>query len=214
MNEVGTTVSFIRLATYQQRVSPGQILLTETVCCILFGSFDTLEYREISPSSLPPVNWAGGLSRSDPLRIPGMSNQVGIDVTTYRRLKWLQNCVDFGLTRVIPYTKSYGSTSWRFSCFKERLTIPVEVVTEWGLNDGKPFEVNVRWEVANDTHQHAFAAMAEESDDGRRVGIQVSKNIRNHWVHHWIVRNIPSAVPLANTLHDFLTGKIVEKNYT
>jgi len=87
MNEVGTTVSFIRLATYQQRVSPGQILLTETVCCILFGSFDTLEYREISPSSLPPVNWAGGLSRSDPLRIPGMSNQVGIDVTTYRRLK-------------------------------------------------------------------------------------------------------------------------------
>lgn len=39
---------------------------------------------------------------------------------------------------------------------------------------------NVRWEVVNDTHQYAFAAMAEESDDRRRVGIQVSKNIRNY----------------------------------
>ena len=39
---------------------------------------------------------------------------------------------------------------------------------------------NVRWEVVNDTHQYTFAAMAEESDDRRRVGIQVSKNIRNY----------------------------------
>ena len=31
-----------------------------------------------------------------------MSNEVGTDVMTYRRLKRLQNCVDFGLTRVVP----------------------------------------------------------------------------------------------------------------
>lgn len=73
--------------------------------------------------------------------------------------------------------------------------IPVGVVKEWGLNHGKPFDVNVRWEVANDTHPYAFAAMAEESDDGRRVATEVSKNIRDHWVHHCIVRTIPSAVP-------------------
>ncbi len=57
--------------------------------------------------------------------------------------------------------------------------------------------------------------MAEESDDGRRVGIQVSiffLEIIEYIIG--IVRNIPSAVPLANTLHNFLTGEIVEKNYT
>jgi len=95
----------------------------------------------------------------------------------------------------VPYTKSYGSTSWRCSCSNEQLTIPVEVVKECGLNDRKPFDVNVGWEVANDTHPRAFAAMAEEGNDGRQIGILVSKNSRDHWVHYWIVRTIPSAVP-------------------
>jgi hypothetical protein len=30
---------------------------------------------------------------------------------------------------------------------------------------------------------------------------------------HWIIRNTESAVPLANTLHDLLTGQIVGKRY-
>ena len=170
VKEVGAIVSFIRLATYKQRVSPGQILLTEAVCRILFGSSHTLEYREIRPSSPPPVNSADDLNRLDPLRIPGVSNQAGTDVTTYRRLRKPQNCVDSGPTRVVPYIKSYGSTSWRFSCFNKRLTISMEVVSERGLNDGKPSEVNVRWEVTNNTRQHATTAMVQKSNDGRPVG--------------------------------------------
>ena len=55
--------------------------------------------------------------------------------------------------------------------------------------------------------------MARENDDGKRIGIRtfmISNGIEHE---HWIVRNTPGAVLLANTLHDFLNRQIVGKDY-
>jgi hypothetical protein len=55
--------------------------------------------------------------------------------------------------------------------------------------------------------------MARKTDDGRRVGIRVFKTVGQIPCEHWIVRNTVQAVAIANTLHDFLTGQIVGKDY-
>jgi len=73
--------------------------------------------------------------------------------------------------------------------------------------------VNVQWQISDNTHPHAFAPMAKPTDDGRQVGIRVFKTIRQIPYKHWIIRNKPEAVLLANTLYDFLTGQIVRKDY-
>ena len=55
--------------------------------------------------------------------------------------------------------------------------------------------------------------MARENDDGKRVGIRAFKTIAGIEHEHWIVRNTPGAVLLANRLHHFLDGQIVGKDY-
>jgi hypothetical protein len=44
------------------------------------------------------------------------------------------------------------------------------------------------------------ARMAKNTDDGRRVGIRVFKTIDSVVHNHWIVRQTPGAVMIANTL--------------
>ena len=55
--------------------------------------------------------------------------------------------------------------------------------------------------------------MAQEDDDGKRVGIRAFTIIDEVEHGHWIVRNTSKAVLLPNTLHDFLNGQIVGKDY-
>lgn len=73
--------------------------------------------------------------------------------------------------------------------------------------------VNLQWQVEEYTHPHAFTPMATQAGDGRRVGIRVFKTVDGISGKNWIVRNTLEAVPLANTIHDFLIGQIVEQDY-
>ena len=85
------------------------------------------------------------------------------------------------------------------------------MAVSWKLNDQS--EINIQWQCYPERHPHAFAPMARENNDGKRVGIRVFI-IRDGIEHeHWIVRNTPGAVLLANTLYDFLNGQIVGKDY-
>ena len=74
-------------------------------------------------------------------------------------------------------------------------------------------EIYVQWQCCPDRNPQAFAPMAQEDDDGKRVGIRAFKIVDGVEREHWIVRDTPDAVLLANTLHDFLNGQIVEKDY-
>ena len=62
------------------------------------------------------------------------------------------------------------------------LQIPREPAESWRLD--KCLEVNVQWQIVNDTHPQAFAPMAKNTDDG---GIGVFKTIdgvvHNHWIN-------------------------------
>jgi hypothetical protein len=61
--------------------------------------------------------------------------------------------------------RSNKNGSYQFSLFDENFTIPRELPESWRLD--KCPEVNVQWQILNDTHLQAFAPMAKNTDDGR-----------------------------------------------
>jgi len=153
-------------------------------------------------------------TKSDPLQIWRSGDEaIGNDSSSYRRLRTLENCLKSGPVHVrcYPRTRSTKNGSYQFWLFSEGFRIPKDVAECWGLQNGSV--VNIQWQILDDTHLHAFAPMAKQTDDGRRVGIRVFKTIKQIPYEHWIVRNKPEAVLLANTLYDFLTGQIVGKDY-
>ena len=85
------------------------------------------------------------------------------------------------------------------------------MAVSWKL--GSQAEINVQRQCCLDRHPHVFAPMAQENDDGKRVGIRAFTIIDEVEHEHWMVRSTSEAVLLANTLHDFLNGQIVGKDY-
>jgi len=59
--------------------------------------------------------------------------------------------------------------------FDENFVIPKQIAEYWRLQSGSV--VNVQWQVLDDIHPHAYAPMARETDDGRRVDIRVFKTV-------------------------------------
>ena len=206
MNKPSATTSFVCLLSYKQHVPTGAVFLAEAMCASLFGIFDSERYRKIRISELPEVNWEYGLNRSGPLRsLPTGPESIGNDVTTYRRLRTLDNCLNSGPMRVgfHPRRKHTRNGSYQFRLFSENFTLPRDVAVSWKLRSQA--KINVQWQCCLDRHPHAFAPMAQEDDDGKRVGIRAFMIIDEVEHGHWIVRNTSEVVLLANTLHDFLS---------
>jgi hypothetical protein len=171
MEEQDTTTFFIPLIIYKEVVETGQVLLAESVCCAIFGTLNSEEYRQIRLEQLPKVDWNYGLNRSDPpWTFRTGYKTLGRDLTLFRRLRTLYNCLNSGPVRV-----KIHRTCYQFSLFEEEFTIPIKIAQKWGLQHNS--EVNVEWDIANGTHPHAFAPLATKTDDGRRIGIRVPYNL-------------------------------------
>jgi len=205
MDAPGAVTKFILLAAYDTRVETPQVLLTESVCASLFGSFRTRVYRNLRIEGLPSVNWACGLNRSDPLAGSGRDMaQIGEDSTTYRRLRTLESALNSGPRRIFVSRRVF-----QFKFFEAKFTIPQKTALEWGLVHDS--QVNVQWDISDGVHPHQFATTASPEEDASRVGIKVSKIGVGQG--HWLRRSKESAVPLANTFYDLFTRKIVGKQY-
>ena len=214
MDDPEATTSFVCLLRYDQVVPTGQVLLAEATCASLFGTFDSELYRSIRLEGLPNVRREYGLNRSDPLRsLPTGPATIGNDVTTYRRLQTLENCLNGGPIQVGFHSRRRHNSngSYQFCLFNENSTIPKNVALSWKL--GKESEINVQWQRTLDRHPHAFAPLAEDDDVGKGVGIKALKLVDGVVHEHWIVRKSRDAVLLANTLYDFLNDQIVGKEY-
>ena len=214
MKEEGSKTFFICLSRYKEIVPVGQVLLTESVCCSIFGSLRLPQYQELRFHELPTVNWAHGLNRSDPLQSwrPGHKT-IGRDLCLYRRLRTLDNCLNSGPMRVtfIPRQRDSITGSFQFNLFEESFRIPTHIAKLWKLQHGSI--INVQWQIASKFHPHAFTPRATIADDGRRVGIRIFSTIQHATREHWIIRDSVEATKVANTLYDFLTYKIVGKDY-
>lgn len=209
MSEEGARTFFICLSRFKEIAPVGQVLLTESVCCSIFGSLRSPQYQQLRFHELPTVDWQRGLNRSDPLQTwrPGFES-IGQDICTYRRLGTLDNCLKSGPTRI---AQSLCRGTYHFTLFHETFRIPVHIAELWKLERGSV--INVQWQITSDFHPHAFALLATKADDGRRVGIRLFTTIQNTSYEYWLTRPSVEAIKLANTLHDFLTGQIVGKDY-
>lgn len=131
MDTEGSKTSFVLLARYPGRVATAQVLLTEAVCALLFGSLRAKLYWELRLLELPVVEWSNGLNRSAPLGASS-SPQIGTDATTYRRLRTLDNCLRSGPVRV-----NVRKWNCRFYLFGQRFGIPVSISRAWDLENDR-----------------------------------------------------------------------------
>ena len=185
MEETGVITSFICLLSYAEPVQIGQVLLAEAVCASLFITFDSDLYRDVRLHSLPQVDRSHGLNQSDPLRsLPAGPKSIGNDVTTFRRLRTLHNCLGSGPVRVSYHVRQERETksSWRFQLFTAMFTIPKKIAATWDLSTDP--EINVEWQCSDGVHPHAYAPAAGKHEDGSSVGIRAFKIVKGKTEQH------------------------------
>jgi len=210
----GATTYFVLLAEYTTRTSTGQILLAEAVFTSLLGSFRTRAYRELRLDCLPIIDWNTGLNRSSPLGDASNVN-IGQDTTTWRRLRTIDNCLQSGPFLVSSMVKKDATKPYcyYFVLFHQSFFIPCKLAEAWKLLESP--QVNVQWDIREDTHPEQWARRATRADEGRRLGIRIYKERGGQQVENWLKpRQSDKQVRVANTVIDLLTDKIVGHDYT
>lgn len=95
---------------------------------------------------------------------------------------------------------------WAF--FYTTIHIPVAIGREWGLENSP--SVNVRYEFNEGRHPHLYAMSSEDDDDGRHLAIQLSKEVDSVEKPHWLQCQTDRARKVANSISDFLLGRVVD----
>jgi hypothetical protein len=131
MSEQGARTFFICLSKYKEIALVGQVLLTESVCCAIFGSLKSPQYQELRFHELPTVDWQHGLNRSDPLQTwkPGFES-IGQDICTFRRQRTLDNCLRSGPMLI---GQSLCRGIYHFYLFYETFRILKHIAELWKL---------------------------------------------------------------------------------
>ena len=213
MSEPDTTTQFMLLAEYESKVETAQVLLTEATFVSVFGTLRLKAFQSLRLPDLPPADWSCGLNRSSPVA-EEIGTQVGEDMTTFRRMRTLENAELAGPTYVTVRRNEAGeATNYTFNLFQMMFVIPIKAARDWKL-DIEP-EINVLWDVANERHPHAYAPRSADHDDGRRVGIKVFKEVDGETQELWLVRklNHERGIKVANTVFDLMSGRVVGKRY-
>ncbi|KAL9004360.1 MAG: hypothetical protein Q9188_002833 [Gyalolechia gomerana] len=92
---------------------------------------------------------------------------------------------------------------------KANFHIPYDIAMRWGPDDD-PF-VNVKYDIASGLHARAYASNAPMNSDGGKLGIKMTKLVDGKLENHWVqARERGSAVIVANSIYDWLTGAVGE----
>ncbi|MCJ1272153.1 hypothetical protein MMC22_012061 [Lobaria immixta] len=172
--------TFVKLAEYSTHHPPAQVILAEA---------------------------SKGLNRSNPLG-ESTTESIGIDSVLYARQRGLSKCQQTSSYHVIRHYDAKGHDErYMFSLFALLFRIPVALARTWNLEEDP--NVDVSWRVSDTLSPQRYAALATKDDDGGRVTIELSKTINGSKASSWLTTQGPEAIKVANTVHDFLVGKIV-----
>lgn len=168
-----------------------------------------ISYRKYCPwkmSSLPKIPGWWGLNRVCPLISPLGPNNVRARYEEERFLK--RERALRGADVAVRKTESLGWKKTCFQIFYRHIHIPAEYTPCWKLFEVENPTVFVRFEVASDWHPFPLAPNCLDTDDGRRVGLRVSKIIdgREEFFHKWV--DSKRAPLYANSIFDWLQGVV------
>ncbi|KAI9871796.1 MAG: hypothetical protein M1830_002448 [Pleopsidium flavum] len=203
MDKDGAIIYPVCLAQFRERVSPALIILAEAVVTAVFGTFPSKAYKalRLPASQLPAVMWGRGVNRGDPLAT-GDIEALRKEHLAFQRERTTLNALAGGPVRINMREQITGrctKTNFFFSVFTLKFTVPVAIARKWGLKEAP--EVNVRYDVtAAGRHPNAFCPKCADHDDGRRLGISVTKDVNGSVKQFWLVRNTAPAVFIVNSL--------------
>ena len=199
----GTTAKSACLAIFDEHQPTALILIAEAIMASLFGALGTQAYRELRLPELPTVDWNWALNRSDPM-VPFSEIQRLYNISRQDALR--DNALNAGPVNVMLRKTDKGGRKYGFIISQLRFTIPAECGREWEL-DSSPF-VNVKFEISPTIAEKRFATLAKASDEGSRLSIIVSKFVNGQKQEIWLERNSALAIREANSLFDWLEGRI------
>ncbi|KAF1351227.1 hypothetical protein BDV97DRAFT_413177 [Delphinella strobiligena] len=112
----------------------------------------------------------------------------------------------FHVTRIMSNKKT-GKLLYEFRMGILTFRIPKRVATLWDMDrdSEKDLTVHVRVDVTQKPHNHMWAEKAIDADAGSRVAIQIRyKDFEPVWLHN----RTGSGIPVANSLADWVDGRI------
>ncbi|KAL8773026.1 MAG: hypothetical protein Q9209_002046 [Squamulea sp. 1 TL-2023] len=203
--EIPNAVSWaIPLAIFQTTVDPAVVFLEEAIMASIFGTYPSSVYKKLRDPSLPLVNWEAAVNQSDPLTTSDSQAMWKDSIMSKRRTK-LENARAGGPVHASQDPKGY----WFCRIFDQvQLSIPVDVSAAWQLTKSKEERINVRYDISVGRHPNVFATKADPSADGSRLGIQLSKEVDGKLQTHWLSRKTVAAIKEANSLYDWISGRI------
>lgn len=124
------------------------------------------------------------------------------------RQRGLSKCKQTSSYHVIRhYDAKEHDERYMFSLFALLFRIPVALARTWNLKEDP--NVDVPWGVSDTLSPQRYATLATKDDDGGRVTIELSKTINVSKASYWLTTLGPEAIKVANTVHNFLVGKVV-----
>ena len=211
MDEPGARSSFVRLVEFDGPAPKERVLVAETVCMALFKAHHSPFLRALLPDERTWIPSGRGLNRSMPT-MEVANIHLGDMCTSFSRQRLFNRCQGI-------YEWSVSKHSWSYLIYLGacQVVVPVAIAKRLGLHRQPEDErsVWVQFDIADGPHDHQWAEKTSPSDDGARVGIRVfrSQEAVDDEDGEWIRSASESFRGWANAMFDFMTGRMLEKDY-
>lgn len=212
-DEPGNVPHFLPLVIFvEDRVPTPLVICAEAIMVLILNTLARPAYwaARQALSYLPWIPSGVGLNQESPFVSNDLS-ALALARHKEHREAFLDNALNGGLKHVRINRDKHGNIhgySWTF--FYAPLHIPIAIGREWRLEDSST--INVRYDLDNGRHPHLYARSCGEEDDGRHLGIEISKEVGGVLKRHWVQKKpqLEAGRKVANSITDFLLGRVVD----
>lgn len=204
--EEGAQMNFVCAALFDVAAPPAEVLLTESGIVNIIGSLPNDFHLRHRDPRLPVVSPLRAVNRQEPLLTNDMS-ALQRAMSLEKRQALLRKGLDGGIFLVTQKSTKNSGHDWTFKLSGIQINIPRQIARDLELKAHTPVDIKF---ILNDTVPNAnrWADAAIEYDDGYKLCIEISREIRGTMVTRFLTKAHTSAVAQANALYDWLMGEI------